>query len=49
MGYRPKDKTLRKNRTFRGRMISEDIYQVNMKVMAKGETPLVELIAGLTE
>ncbi len=49
VGYRPKDKTLRRKRTFRGRMISEDIYQVNLKVMEKGETPLVELIAGLTE
>lgn len=49
VGFRPKQKDLRKKRTFRGRMISEDIYQVNLKVMGKGETPLVELIAGLAE
>lgn len=49
IGFRPKDKSLRKKRTFRGRMISEDTYQVNLKVMSKGETPLVELIAGLIE
>jgi len=49
IGFRPKQKSLRKKRTFRGRMISEDIYQVNLKVMSKGEIALVELIAGLTE
>lgn len=49
VGFRPKQKGLRKKRTFRGRMISEDIYQVNLKVVSKGETTLEELIAGLAE
>ena len=49
IGFRPKEKSLRKKRTFRGRMVSDDTYQVNLKVLSKGPTPLVELIAGLTE
>ncbi len=49
VGFRPKYKSIRKKRTFRGRMISEDTYQVNLKVIKKGKKPLVELIAGLAE
>lgn len=49
VGFRPKQKSIRKKRTFRGRMISEDTYQVNFKIIKKGKKSLVELIAGIAE
>jgi len=43
-GFIPTADGLRKRKTFRGREISLDIGQVNMKVTAYGAKPLVELI-----
>ncbi|MEM7824980.1 MAG: 30S ribosomal protein S6e [Candidatus Aenigmatarchaeota archaeon] len=43
-GFHPKLKGQRKRKTVRGDTISEDIAQINCKVVKKGEKPLEELI-----
>jgi small subunit ribosomal protein S6e len=43
-GFHPKLKGQRKRKTVRGDTISEDIVQVNCKVVKKGEKPLEELV-----
>jgi small subunit ribosomal protein S6e len=43
-GFHPRKKGERRRKTVRGNTISEDIAQVNMKVIKKGEKPLEELI-----
>ncbi len=42
VGYRPKEKGVRKKKTVRGRVISKDIVQINMKVVKHGKIPLEE-------
>ncbi|HDM60089.1 MAG TPA: 30S ribosomal protein S6e [Archaeoglobus veneficus] len=42
VGFRPKEKGLRKRKLVRGRVISRDIVQINMKVVTKGRIPLEE-------
>ena len=44
VGYRPKEKGVRKKKTVRGRVISKDIVQINMKVVKHGKIPLEELL-----
>ncbi len=43
-GYRPKEKGIRRRKTVRGKVISEDIRQINMKVEEYGDRPIEELI-----
>ena len=43
-GYRPKEKGVRKRKSVRGNTISEDIVQVNTKIVEYGEKPITELI-----
>ncbi len=42
VGYRPKEKGVRKRKMVRGRVITRDIVQINMKVVKKGKIPLEE-------
>ncbi|RLI79583.1 30S ribosomal protein S6e [Archaeoglobales archaeon] len=42
VGYRPKRKGMRKRKTVRGRVISRDIVQINVKVVKHGKVPLDE-------
>lgn len=37
VGYRPRGKGIRRRKTIRGNMISEDIVQINMKIVGKPE------------
>ena len=41
-GFRPKEKGLRRRKTVRGKVISRDIMQINMKVVKHGKIPLEE-------
>ena len=43
-GFRPKRKGIARRKTVRGRELSRDISQVNMRVEEKGSTPLEELV-----
>ena len=43
-GFRPQRKGIAKRKTVRGRELSSDISQVNMRVEEKGSTPLEELV-----
>jgi len=43
-GYRPKEKGVRKRKSVRGNTISEDIVQVNTKIVEYGDKPITELI-----
>ncbi len=42
--FHPKIKGQRKRKTVRGNTISEDIMQINCKIVVKGEKPIEELI-----
>jgi small subunit ribosomal protein S6e len=42
VGYNPPEKGVRKRKTVRGRVISADIVQINMKVVKHGKVPLEE-------
>uniref|UniRef100_A0A7C3YQX0 Small ribosomal subunit protein eS6 n=1 Tax=Geoglobus ahangari TaxID=113653 RepID=A0A7C3YQX0_9EURY len=42
IGYRPKEKGIRKKKMVRGRVITRDIVQINMKVVKHGKIPLEE-------
>lgn len=42
VGYRPKEKGVRKKKMVRGRVITRDIVQINMKVVKHGKVPLEE-------
>ncbi len=42
IGYRPKEKGIRKKKMVRGRTITRDIVQINMKVVKHGKIPLEE-------
>ncbi len=44
IGFRPKDKGVRRRKTVRGNTIGLDILQVNMKVIKKGVKPIKELL-----
>ncbi len=43
VGFRPKERGLRRRKTVRGRVISKDIMQINMKVVKHGKIPLEEI------
>jgi small subunit ribosomal protein S6e len=43
-GFRPKREGIARRKTVRGRELSSDISQVNMRVEEKGGTPLEELV-----
>ncbi len=43
-GFHPKKKGQRKIKMVRGNMISDEIVQINVKIVKKGEKPLEELI-----
>ncbi len=40
VGYRPKEKGVRKKKMVRGKVISKDIVQINVKVVKHGKIPL---------
>jgi small subunit ribosomal protein S6e len=42
IGYRPKERGMRRKKMVRGNVISRDIVQINMKVEKHGKVPLVE-------
>jgi len=42
IGYRPREKGIRKKKMVRGRTITRDIVQINMKVVKHGKIPLEE-------
>jgi len=42
VGYNPKERGIRKKKMVRGRVISRDIVQINMKVIKHGKIPLEE-------
>jgi len=44
IGFRPKQPGERRRRMVRGNEITDDIVQVNAKIVAKGKKPLLELI-----
>jgi small subunit ribosomal protein S6e len=44
VGFRPKEKGLRRRKTVRGKVISKDILQINTKVVKHGKVPLDEII-----
>jgi len=43
-GYRPREKGLRRRKRVRGRAITPDIVQVNVKVVKRGKKSLEELL-----
>ncbi|MET1124104.1 MAG: 30S ribosomal protein S6e [Archaeoglobaceae archaeon] len=43
VGYRPKERGVRRRKMVRGRVISKDIVQINMKVVKHGKVPLEEI------
>lgn len=43
-GFRPKRKGIAKRKTVRGRELSPDVSQVNMRIEEKGSTPLEDLV-----
>ena len=49
VGYRPKEKGIRKKKMDRGRVITRDIVQINMKVVKHGKVPLEEYFKGQQE
>ena len=44
IGYRPKEKGIRRRKRVRGNTIAEDIHQVNLKVTKYGKEPLDKLL-----
>ncbi len=45
VGYRPKERGVRRRKMVRGRVVSKDIVQINMKVVKHGKVPLEEIFA----
>lgn len=43
IGFKPKESGLRKRKTVRGRVVSKDIVQINMKIVKHGKVPLEEI------
>ena len=48
-GFHPRLKGQRKRKTVRGNVISEDIVQINVKIVKKGSKPLEELLGAKSE
>ena len=48
IGYKPKRTGMRKRKSVRGNTISEDIYQINMKITQAGPKPIEEVLAEIT-
>jgi small subunit ribosomal protein S6e len=44
LGFKPKDKGVRRRKTFRGNIISPDIVQINMKITTHGSKKVEDLI-----
>jgi small subunit ribosomal protein S6e len=44
LGFRPKDKGVRRRKAFRGNVISPDIIQINMKITQHGSKKVDELL-----
>ncbi|MCS7143462.1 MAG: 30S ribosomal protein S6e [Archaeoglobaceae archaeon] len=44
IGFEPKEPGLRKRKIVRGRVISKDLLQINLKVLKHGKVPLEEII-----
>ncbi|MFX1511946.1 MAG: 30S ribosomal protein S6e [Promethearchaeota archaeon] len=44
IGYHPKRRGIRRRKSVRGREISEDIYQINLRIEEKGSRAIEELI-----
>ncbi|MEM1579306.1 MAG: 30S ribosomal protein S6e [Archaeoglobaceae archaeon] len=44
IGFKPKEKGLRKRKIVRGRIISKETLQINMKVVKHGKIPLEEIM-----
>ncbi|MCQ4153709.1 MAG: 30S ribosomal protein S6e [Archaeoglobi archaeon] len=44
IGFRPKERGLRKRKIMRGRVISKDILQINVKVVKHGKVPLEDIL-----
>ncbi|NHW23823.1 MAG: 30S ribosomal protein S6e [Archaeoglobales archaeon] len=44
IGFKPKERGLRKRKIMRGRVISKDILQINVKVVKHGKVPLEEIL-----
>ena len=44
LGFRPKDKGVRRRKSVRGNTISPEIVQLNMKIKSGGGRPLAELL-----
>ncbi|MHA1942737.1 MAG: S6e family ribosomal protein [Candidatus Hodarchaeales archaeon] len=44
IGYRPQRKGRRRRKRVRGSLISEDNYQINLKILERGSSPIEELL-----
>ncbi|MCS7130824.1 MAG: 30S ribosomal protein S6e [Archaeoglobaceae archaeon] len=44
IGFKPKEPGFRKRKIVRGRVISKDVLQINLKVVKHGKVPLEEII-----
>jgi small subunit ribosomal protein S6e len=44
VGYKPRRKGRRRRKRVRGSLISEDIYQINLKITERGSNPIEELL-----
>ena len=49
LGFKPKDKGVRRRKTFRGNVISPDIVQINMKITTHGSKNVEDLIKPVEE
>lgn len=43
-GFRPRERGERRRKRVRGRVISDDIVQINAKIVKRGEKPIEELL-----
>ncbi len=49
VGYRPRERGIRRRKMVRGRVISPDIVQLNVRVVTKGKVPLEEFFGSREE
>ena len=49
IGFKPDRKGIRKRRTVRGNTITEDIYQINLKITESGSKKIEELLVELKD
>lgn len=49
IGFKPGKKGIRKRRTVRGNTITEDIYQINLKITESGSKKIEELLVELKD